>query len=105
METLLLPTDAMNIWIDISDMARHAILWFGGYNGRNIEGLGRIGVYVFSIVLIGRLDKNKDYFEEDTYNNPMYNFALAAPANALERMQPLSASDVSGLHILLNILL
>ena len=86
-------------------MASRAILWFGGDDGSNIEGLGIIGVYVFSIVLIGWVDENKDCFEDEDYNKPIYNFTLAAPANSLERLQMLSSSDVSGLRILLNILL
>ena len=67
--------------------------------------MGRIGVYVFSIVLIGRVDENKDCFEDEDYNKPIYNFSLAAPVNSLERMQPLSVSDVSGLRILLYFML
>ena len=85
-------------------MASRAILCFGGDDGRNMEGLGSIGVNVFSIVLINRVDDNKDCFEDEDYNMPIYNFALAASANTLERMQPLSAMDVSGPSILLNIL-
>ena len=105
MESLLLLTDAMRSCPESADMAIHAILLFGGDDGSNMEGLGIIGVDVFSIVLIGRVDENKECFEDTDYNKPVYNFSLAAPVNALERMQPLSASYVSGLRIILNILL
>ena len=67
--------------------------------------MGIIGVYVFSIVLIGWVDNNKDCFEDKYYNKPNYNFPLVAPANEPEKMQLLSALDVSCLRILLNILL
>ena len=77
----------------------------GGDDGRNMEGLGTIRVYVFSIFLIRWVDYNKDCFEDTDYNKLIYNFPLAAHANALQRMQPLSASDVSGLRIILNIFL
>ena len=43
-------------------MASRAILFFGGDDGRNMEGLGSIGVDVFSIVLISQADDNKDCF-------------------------------------------
>ena len=104
MESILLITGAMGRCPDISDMASCAILCFGGDAVNNMEGLCSIGVNVFSIVLINRVDDNKDYFEYEDYNMPIYNFALAAHANTLDRMQPLSAMDVSGLSILLNIL-
>ena len=47
------------------------ILCFGGDDGRNMEGLSSIGVGVFSIVLIGQVDNNKDYFEDTDYNKPI----------------------------------
>ena len=105
METLLLITDAIRKFPESADMESHAILLFGEDDGINMEGLGSIGVDVFSIFLIGRVDDNKDRFEDTYYNKPIYNSPLAAPANTLERMQQLSASDVSGLRIILNILL
>ena len=43
-------------------MDSRAILFFGGDDGRNMEGLGSIGVDVFSIFLISRADDNKDCF-------------------------------------------
>ena len=67
-------TDAMGRYPEISDMASRAILCFGGDDGSNMEGLGSIGVNVFSIVLINRVDDNKDYFEDEDYNMPIYNF-------------------------------
>ena len=42
-------------------------------------------------------------FEDTDYNKPIYNFPLATPDNVLERIQPISASDVSGLRIIFNI--
>ena len=104
-EILLLLTDDMMICLEIADMDSHAILCFGGDYGRNIEVLDSIVVDVFSIVLIGRVYNNKDCFEDTDYNKPIYNFSLAVPANTLEIMQPLSASYVSGLRIILNILI
>ena len=86
-------------------MVSHAILCFFRGAGSNMEGLGIVRVDVFSIVLIGQADENKDCFEDTDYNKPIYNFFLSSPLNTLERMQPLSASDVSGLRIILNILL
>ena len=105
MKSLILPTDAMRSFLESADMASRAILWFGGDDGSNIEGLGIIGVYVFSIVLIGWVDENKDCFEDTSYNIHIYNFSLDAPVNALERMKLLSDLDVAGLCIILNILL
>ena len=86
-------------------MEIHAILCFGGDDGINMEGLGSIGVDVFSIFLIVRVDNNKECFEDTDYNKPIEKFSLVAPANTPGRMQPLSALDVSGLRIILNILL
>ena len=61
-ESLLLPTDDIRSCLDSANMASHTILFFGGDDGRNMEGLGSIGVDVFSIVLISRADYNKDCF-------------------------------------------
>ena len=97
MKSLLLLSDAMRSCPESADMASRAILCFGGTDDNDMELLGSIGVDVFSMVLIGRVDDNKDCFEDEDYNKPIYNFALAALANALDRMQPLSASDVSAL--------
>ena len=105
MESLLLLRDAMRICQESSDMAILDILWFGGDDGRNKGGMGSIGVDVFSIVLIGRVDKNKNCFEDTYYNKPIYNSPIAAPASALESMQPLSALDVLVRHLNLKILL
>ena len=55
-------------------MAVRDILCFGGDDVSNMEGLGSIGVNVFSILLIGWINKNKDCFEEEDYN--MHNQGL-----------------------------
>ena len=104
-ESLLVITDAMRSCLESAEIASRAILRFGGDAGSNMEGLVSMGVGVFYIVLIGHVDDNKDCFEDTDYNKPIYNFFLSSPLNALERMQPLSALDVSGLRIILNILL
>ena len=62
MKILLLLTDAMRSCPESSNMASHGILFFGWDDGRNMEGLGSIGVDVFSIVLISQADDNKDCF-------------------------------------------
>ena len=105
MESLLLLTDVMTSCPESADMASRDTICFGGGYVSNMEEMGSIGVNVFSIVLISWVNDNKYFFEDTDYNKPIYNFALTAPANTLERMQPLSASDVSGLRIILNILL
>ena len=46
MESLLLITDAMISCPESANMASRAILFFGGDDGRNMEGLGSIGVDV-----------------------------------------------------------
>ena len=97
MKIILLLTDSMRSCPESADMASHAILCFGGIDGKNVEGLGGIGVSVFSLVMTGWVDVNKYYYEEEDNNRPIYTFALAALANALEMMQPLSASGVSDL--------
>ena len=51
-----------------------------------MEELGIIGVNVFSIVLIGWIDDNKEFFEEEDHNMHIYNVSLVAPANALDRI-------------------
>ena len=105
MESPILLTDAMRSYPESSDTAICAILCFSGDDVIIMEVMGSIGVDVFSIVLIGRVDDNKDCFEDTDYNKSIYNFTLDAPANALERMPLISALDVSGLRIILNILL
>ena len=62
MESSLLLTDAMTSCPESANMASRAIFSFGGDDGRNMEGLGSIGVDVFSIVLISQADDNKDCF-------------------------------------------
>ena len=83
MESLLLLTDDTRSYLESSDMAIRTILFFGGDYVSNMEVLGRIRVDVFYVVLIGQGDDNKDCFEGTDYNNPIYNFALAEPANVL----------------------
>ena len=99
MGSLLILTDAMRSCQESSNMASRAILCFGGDDGNNIEGLGSIRVDIFS-----RVDDNKDCFEDTDYNKHIYKISLTAHTNALDRMQTLSASDVSDLHIIINIL-
>ena len=105
MESLLLLTDDMRIFLESADMVNCAILCFGGDDGSNKEGLGSIGFNVISIVLIDRVGNNKDFFEDTDYNKTMYNSPLAATSNAIYSMQLLSALYVSGLRKILNILL
>ena len=75
MDSLLLYTDAMRCCPESADMASREIMCFGGDDVRNMEGLGSIGIDVFSVVLIGRVDDNKDCFEDTDYNNPIYKFS------------------------------
>ena len=70
-----------------------------------MERLGSVGVDVFSVVLIVQVDNNKDCFEDTDCNKIIHNLPLAAPPNAIDKMKPLSALDVSGFCIILNILL
>ena len=62
MESLFLLTDATRSCPESANMASRAIMFFGGDDGRNMEGLGSIGVDVFSIVLIIWADENNDCF-------------------------------------------
>ena len=62
MESLLLLTDSTRSCPESANMAIQAIIFFCGYYVRNMEGLGIIGVDVFSIVLISQADDNKDSF-------------------------------------------
>ena len=83
MEDLLLITYSMRICTESSDMESRAFLCFGRYFGSNMEVLGSIRVDVFYIVLIGRVDDNKDFFKDEDYNKPIYNFYVAEPAKSL----------------------
>ena len=74
-ESLLLLTDAMRSCPESTNMASHAILCFVGCDDRNMELLGSIRVDLFSIFLIGRVDDNKDCFEDTDCNKHIYKFS------------------------------